>query len=130
LRYTFTKKERLNSKKHIDQLFTEGKTFFSYPFKVFYLFQESEKEFPVQILITVSKKNFKKAVDRNKIKRLVREGYRRNKLLLYDYLSEYNKSTLLGLIYVGETILSSQEIEQKLILILHRLIEQDEEAIE
>lgn len=126
MKYTFTKIERLNSKKHIDQLFTEGKTFFSYPFKVFYLFQESEKEFPVQLLISVTKKNFKKAVDRNKLKRLVREGYRSNKLLLYDYLNEHNKSTLLGLIYVGETILSPKEIEQKLILILQRLIEQDE----
>ena len=126
MKYTFTKIERLNSKKHIDQLFTEGKTFFSYPFKVFYLFQESEKEFPVQILITVSKKNFKKAVDRNKLKRLVREGYRRNKLLFYDYLNEHNKRALLGLVYVGETILSPKEIEQKLILILQRLIEQDE----
>jgi len=80
----------------------------------------------VQLLISVTKKNFKKAVDRNKLKRLVREGYRSNKLLLYDYLNEHNKSTLLGLIYVGETILSPKEIEQKLILILQRLIEQDE----
>ena len=72
----------------------------------------------------------KKAVDRNKLKRLVREGYRKNKLLLYDYLNENNKSLLLGLVYVGETILSPKEIEQKLILILQRLIEQDEEAIE
>ena len=130
MKYTFTKKERLSSKKLIDQLFTEGKTFFSYPFKVFYLFKETEEEFPVQVLITVSKKNFKKAVDRNKIKRLVREGYRKNKLLLHDYLNEKNKSVLLGLVYVGETIPLSQEIEQKLILILQRLIEQDEEAIE
>lgn len=130
MKYTFTKKERLSSKKLIDQLFTEGKTFFSYPFKVFYLFQEAEKEFPVQVLITVSKKNFKKAVDRNKLKRLVREGYRKNKLLLHDYLNENNKSVLFGLVYVGETILSYQEMERKLILILQRLIEQDEEAIE
>ncbi len=130
MKYTFTKKERLSSKKLIDQLFTEAKTFFSYPFKVFYLFQETEKEFPVQVLITVSKKNFKKAVDRNNIKRMVREGYRLNKLPLHDYLNENNKSVLFGLVYVGESILKNQEIERKLILILQRLIEQDEEAIE
>jgi len=130
LKHTFTKKERLSSKKPIDQLFTEAKTFFSYPFKVFYLFQDAEKELPVQVLITVSKKNFKKAVDRNKLKRLVREGYRKNKILLHDYLNENNKSVLFGLVYVGETILLPQEIERKLILILQRLIEQDEEAIE
>ena len=130
MKYTFTKKERLSSKKLIDQLFTEGNTFFSYPFKVFYLFQEVEKEYPVKVLITASKKNFKKAVDRNKIKRLVREGYRLNKLPLHDYLKENNKSVLFGLVYVGETILLPQEIERKLILILQRLIEQDEEAIE
>ena len=130
MKYTLIKKERLSSKKLIDQLFTEGKTFFSYPFKVFYLFQEAEKEFPVQVLITVSKKNFKKAVDRNKLKRLVREGYRKNKSNLFDQLSKDNKSLLFGLIYVGESILSYQEMERKLILILQRLIEQDEEAIE
>ena len=130
MKYTFTKKERLNSKKHIDQLFAEGKAFFSYPFKVFYLFQETEKEFPAQVLITISKKNFKKAVDRNKLKRLVREGYRQNKLLLHDYLTENNKSLIFGLVYIGESILTNQEIERKLILILQRLIEQDEEAIE
>ena len=130
MKHTFTKKERLSSKKPIDQLFTEAKTFFSYPFKVFYLFQDAEKELPVQVLITVSKKNFKKAVDRNKLKRLVREGYRKNKILLHDYLNENNKSVLFGLVYVGETILLPQEIERKLILILQRLIEQDEEAIE
>ena len=130
MKYTFTKKERLSSKKLIDQLFTEAKTFFSYPFKVFYLFKDAERDLPVQVLITVSKKNFKKAVDRNKIKRLVREGYRLNKLPLHDYLNENNKSVLFGLVYVGETILLPQEIERKLILILQRLIEQDEEAIE
>ena len=129
MKYTFTKKDRLSSKKLIDHLFTEGKTFFSYPFKIFYLFQEAEKEFPVQVLITVSKKNFKKAVDRNKIKRLVREGYRLNKLPLHDYLNENNKSVLFGLVYVGASILTNQEIERKLILILQRLIEQDEEHI-
>jgi ribonuclease P protein component len=124
-----TKEERLNSKKVIENLFGNGKSLFLYPYKVFYVYEDKPSEYPVQVLISVSKRNFKKAIDRNRIKRLVREAYRMNKNSLLDSLGPHNKSMILGLIYVGETILSYQEIERKLILILHRLIEQDEEHI-
>lgn len=77
----------------------------------------------------VSKKKFKQAVLRNRIKRRVREAFRKNKLPLNAYLEKNNKSMLLGLIYTGETILPYQETERKLILILQRLIEQDEKTV-
>ena len=123
-----TKEERLRSKKDIDRLFGNGKSFFQYPFKVLYKIEDETSPYPVQILITVSKRNFKKAVDRNRLKRLVREAYRNNKKSLCIYLSNHNKSMMIGLIYVGKTILSYQEVERKLILILQRLIEQDEQT--
>ena len=110
-------------------LFTDGKSFFLYPFKVFYVRDNIPTVSPAQILITVPKRSFKKAVDRNRVKRLVRESYRKNKKVLNDNLIRDNINLILGLVYVGETILSYQEIERKLILILQRLIEQDEEHI-
>ncbi len=123
------KKERLRSKKTIESLFKEGKSFFLYPFRIYYLSTNNATDYHAQILVTVSKKNFKSAVKRNRIKRIVREAYRLNKNSLLDYLRQHNKSIDFGLLYVGETILDYQEIERKLILILQRLIEQDEEFI-
>ncbi len=126
---SLTKEERLHSKKLIDKLFREGKSFFLYPFKVFSINDDNSSVFSAQILITVPKRSFKKAVDRNHIKRLVREAYRNNKEPLVAHLDTHNKSLFFGLTYVSETILSYEEIERKLILILQRLIEQDEEHI-
>jgi ribonuclease P protein component len=88
---------------------------------VYYLYDGEKEDQGARVLVSVSKKKFKKAVDRNRIKRIVREAFRKNKAVLYDYLQENNKSLWLGLIYSGETILSYQETERKLILILQRL---------
>ena len=121
MKSVFIKNERLKSKKQINKLFTEGDTFFSYPFKVYYLYDGEKEDRGARVLVSVSKKKFKRAVDRNRIKRIVREAFRKNKAVLYDYLQENNKSLWLGLIYSGETILSYQETERKLILILQRL---------
>lgn len=122
------KEERLHSKKLIDKLFREGKSVFSYPFKVLYISENEASAHPVRVLISVSKRHFKKAVDRNHIKRLIREAYRNNKQTLMAHLNTHNKKLFFGLIYVSETILSYEEIERKLILILQRLIEQDEQT--
>lgn len=123
LRQTLGKRERLHGKSQISRLFTKGNTFYIYPFKVIYLTETSDEPERPKILISVSKKNLKKAVDRNKVKRLVREAYRTNKALLFE---ESRSSLLFGLIYTAKTILSYTEIEKKIILILHRLKEQDE----
>jgi ribonuclease P protein component len=129
LKQTFPKKERLNSKKLIDKLFTEGESFFVYPFKVVYIKNSSEELLPVQVLVSVSKRKFKNATDRNKVKRLVREAYRLNKKTLLEYFSGKEKQLAIGLIFTGQTILPFAQIESKIILILHRLIEQDEQTV-
>lgn len=124
-----SKEERLRSKRAIDRLFQKGKSFFLFPFRIHYLSSNEILACHSQTLITVSKKNFKSAVERNKVKRLVREAYRKNKHSLLDHLDKHDRSMAFGLIYVGETIMDYEEIERKLILILQRLIEQDEELI-
>jgi ribonuclease P protein component len=125
IKQTFKKEERLSGKKSIATLFGEGSGFFVYPFKVVFLKVPDERPVPVQLLISVSKRNFKKAVDRNKIKRLIREAYRKNKHILCDDLSAHSKRLLLGFIYNAKTIMEYKEIERKIILILQRLIKGD-----
>ena len=73
------KRERLKSRKQIDNLFAEGKSFAVFPIRVTYSFMPTDGDALVQIGVTVSKRNFKKAVDRNRIKRLFREAYRLQK---------------------------------------------------
>ena len=128
MKQAFKKSERLHSKKLISKLFEEGKTFIIYPFKVVYLEQISDTTSPVQVLVSVSRRNFKKATDRNKVKRLIRESYRKNKTRLPSHNSAYDKQLLIGLIYTANTILTYNEIERKIILILQRLNEQDEQT--
>ena len=129
MKQTFKKSERLNSKKQIEQLFFKGRSFFQFPFKVLYISEEAaDFELP-KILVTVSKRNIKRAVDRNKIKRLVREAYRKNKFSFIGSLKKNDSFVVFGLIYTAKTILSYAEIEKKIILILQRLIEQDEQTV-
>jgi ribonuclease P protein component len=128
LKQTFTKTERLSSRKLIELLFSSNQFFFQYPLKVLYHETELEHQFPAQVLVSVSKRNFKNAVDRNKIKRLIREAYRKNKEIIYENRKSESKLLLLGLIYTGKTIPEYAGIEQKIILILQRLNELNEKA--
>jgi ribonuclease P protein component len=125
LSHTFSKAERLHSKKLIERLFKEGKSFYVYPFKIIYIENNPNDKYPVQALVSVAKRNIRKAVDRNKVKRLIREAYRQNKEELYKQRFANNNQLLIGLIYTARTILPHAQIESKIILILQRLIEQD-----
>ncbi|HEX6223828.1 MAG TPA: ribonuclease P protein component [Chryseolinea sp.] len=109
-KFTFTKAERLSKEKIIQELFDKGSSFYLFPFKVFFM-PNSDSEFPHhQVLISVSKKIFKKAVDRNSIKRRIREGYRLNKNLL----SGQNK-LVIAYIYSAKEILPSAQIHERLV---------------
>jgi ribonuclease P protein component len=109
------KNERLHSKKLIKELFDKGSSFFLYPFKVMVLEINFELPETNQVLFSVSKKKLKKAVDRNLIKRRMRESYRLNKQILRE-MNEGKK--IIGLIYVSSEIVTFQVIENKIKKIL------------
>ena len=85
--FSYNKFEKLKSRKQIELLFAQGKSISSFPVKVFYLPVEHTPEHPVQVGVGVSARNFKKAVDRNTIKRRMREAYRLHKLPLHEHLT-------------------------------------------
>jgi len=115
----FKKQERLCSKVLIDSLLEKGKSFTLLPFKVVWQNAENSKS-PVKVIITVPKRNFKKAVDRNKLKRRVREAYRKNKeQYLYQLLD--GKAINVLFIYIAKEQLEYKEIELKLKEALQRL---------
>jgi ribonuclease P protein component len=120
--YTFKKEERLCNKKLIDGLFHSGSSFLCYPFMASWLFIEGPQQFPVQILFSVSKRRFKRAVDRNLIKRRMREAYRLNKQeYLYDLLNSKGKKIVLSVGYIGKEIASSDFTEKKMQKLLSQL---------
>ncbi len=88
MRFTLGQEERLKSKKLIGKLYEEGKSIKVFPLRMVYVPAKQDLKFPVQVGVSVPKRNFKKAVDRNRIKRLLREVYRKEKHAVYDGVSE------------------------------------------
>lgn len=121
--YGFKKEERLSSRALILRLVNNGSSFLLYPFRVTSCVAELPTEkFPAQLVISVSRRRFKRAVQRNRVKRRIREAYRKNKSgHLYDFLHSRKLSLAVMVSYVGNDILPSAEIEKKLILVLKRL---------
>jgi len=123
--YTFTKEERLCNKKLIDQLFHSGSSFLCYPFRVSWLIGTDLQLFPAQVLFSVSKKRYKKAVDRNLIKRRIREAYRLHKQqYLYSLLSDADKKIVFSIGFIGKEIAPYDLIEKKILKLLNQLTEQ------
>ncbi len=120
--YTFSKKERLNSKISIRQLFENGSSFFSYPFKVYYRFDDMVESKPASsILFSIGKKQFKLAVDRNRVKRLCREAYRLNKPVLLETLEKKHLRVEFAFVYVGKTLPDFHDLEAKMQKALQQL---------
>ncbi len=120
-RFTLSKQERVYKRNIIKLLFEKGNSFLIYPFRVIWIDTETDTNYPAQFGVSVSKKRYKSAVKRNRIKRLTREGFRLHKHILYSSLSNNSLKRVFMLIYVGKNILPFQLIESKIILILQRL---------
>lgn len=116
--YGFSKDERLHSQKLIKELFDKGSSFFLFPFKILVLNVTTEVSGTNQALFSVSKKKFKKATDRNLVKRRMREAYRLHKHLIP--VTESDKK-LIAFIYVSSDILTFQIIESKMLKVLSAL---------
>ncbi len=120
MKHSLKKTEILRSKKMIERLFLGGASSFSmYPLRVVYLPCE-RRDSKVEILISVSKRKFKHAVDRNRMKRLIREAYRLNKYSLLDSIED-DKSYVLAFIYLSDKLMPYRKIEEKMKLALSRI---------
>jgi len=121
--FSYNKQEKLKSRKLIEQLFAEGKSFVVHPIKVTYmLIENSLLNTPIQISVGVSKRNFKNATDRNRIKRLLREAYRLNKLPLHQHLQNTNKQIAVFIFYIDKEITELSTLQQKFLLMNEKLI--------
>lgn len=88
MKFTLGEQERLKSKKLLGKLYEEGKSIKVFPLRMVYVQTEHTSKFPVQVGVSVPKRNFKRAVDRNRIKRLLRETYRKEKHTVYDGVNQ------------------------------------------
>lgn len=122
---TLSKSERLNSKIAIEKLFSGGsKSFSLFPLRVvFMLTEKKEGAAEASLLISVPKKRFKRAVKRNRVKRQIREAYRKNKHLLLNLLEEKEQNLMIAVIYLSDELISSAEVEEKLNSLLVRIAE-------
>ncbi|MBN9285410.1 MULTISPECIES: ribonuclease P protein component [unclassified Flavobacterium] len=119
MKNTYPKSEKLKSRNTIDILFSEGKSVSKYPLRLVYTPLESEQEAKIKMGVSVSKRYFKKAVDRNYFKRVLRETYRLNKQLL---LENTDKPYAFMFLYQTKERLTYQEINEKTILLFEKFI--------
>ena len=121
------KYERICKENDIQTLFGEGEGFSVYPFRVIILFHRDESR-PVtcRVLVSVSKKRFHHAVSRNRVKRIVRESWRRNKAALYEICQRDNISVDVALVYTATVIHSYGEVLKKTEKVVHEIIKRYE----
>jgi len=118
--FTFKKAERLSSKKDIEALFKNSSSLLVYPIKFSYRISETHVNiFPARVLVSVPKRNFKKAVDRNLLKRRIRESYRLIKPTFYKELHETKIDLQIN--FIGKEILDYAKIEQAIKNGLHKI---------
>jgi len=121
--FSFKKSERLNKKRIISQLFLSGKAVYSYPVKMIYLSMPNEDDIPnLQVAVSVPKRRFPNAIDRNLLKRRVKESFRLNKQAVIPELIKKKESFAIILIYNSNKIESYQNIELSVQKLLDRLV--------
>jgi len=119
MNFTYPKYEKLKSQKQLDLLFAEGKSVSKFPLRLVYVPVELENEEKIKFGVSVSKKHFKKAVDRNYYKRLLRECYRLNKALLWENLE---KPHAIMFFYQSKDQMSFAEMNEKTKLLFEKFL--------
>jgi len=120
MKFTFPKKEKLKSQKLIEKLFLEGKAVTAFPLRMLYLRTDFEDGTKIKTGVSVSKRNFKKAVDRNRIKRLLREAYRLNKP---EYFNNITTSYAFMILYLGKDDTDFDSVNSKLKIVFKTFLD-------
>lgn len=118
LKYSFNKSEKLKSKILIDKLFKEGKSVSAFPLRLVYIGMDQNDSLLSRTGVSVSKRNFKRAVDRNRIKRLMREAYRLHRT---EYLSNILTPHAFMILYIGKQMPTLQELEKKMVVLFEKV---------
>jgi ribonuclease P protein component len=118
LKYSFNKNEKLKSKTLIEKLFKEGKSVSAFPLRLVYMPVDQNENISSKAGVSVSKRNFKRAVDRNRIKRLMREAYRLHKP---EYLSNILTPHAFMILYIGKQMPTLQELEKKMVVLFDKV---------
>jgi ribonuclease P protein component len=122
-KFTLKKVERLKRRKVIEKLFSEGRAVTSFPIRVQYKMDDPLLTVSLQAGFSVSSRNFKKAVDRNRIKRLMREAYRLQKAPLEQALQTKQQKLALFLIYTGKELPNYALVRDKIEVVLKKLLQ-------
>ena len=120
--FSFPKKERLTGKKHFERVFVEGKQLKAFPLKLVYADVQFRDNVPVKAAFVAPKRAFKKAVHRNRIKRLLREAYRLNKHLIFNNI-EGNFAFIF--LYLGKKTPTFNEVDTAMKKLLHAFINKE-----
>jgi len=127
--FSYNKKEKLKSRKLLEELFSKGRTFTIFPLKVFYLQPTQVLDLYVKAGVGVSSRNFKKAVQRNFVKRLLREAYRTEKTPLHNFLQQQNRQVAVFILYIDKALPVYSTIKAKMPVALKRLIHELNETV-
>ncbi|MBL7771584.1 MAG: ribonuclease P protein component [Chitinophagaceae bacterium] len=120
--FTLSAKERIKSRKDIETLFQSGKAFLIYPFRVLYRSRSKEEtDAPLQFMVSVPKRNFRKATARNRIRRQIKEAYRLHKIALQPLLVQHQVQVQCAFVFMGKEAPAYHVIEETMKRSLQRL---------
>jgi ribonuclease P protein component len=119
-KFTYSGPEKLKSRKLLNQVFAEGKSLNVFPLKITYIINDRIEARTTQVGVGVSSRHFKKAVDRNRIKRLLRESYRLNKYSLLELLPEKIQLNVF-ILFIGKEMSETELIPAKIQMALQKL---------
>ena len=124
-RFTLSKEERICSKKLINELFTgNGRSMTAFPLRVVFMKRTIVDDQPrAAMLVSVPKRYFKHAVDRNRVKRQVREAFRRNKSIITQNLTDDHEAVAMAFVWLTNEKVPSSEVENRMVRLLTRISE-------